>query len=81
MLALSYLHPVIAPTLGDLVDLPEVCGYFYDPKAPDGLFDALVAAERRAPKRFSHERNRVLHCRVFLGSSCRGYTYRISAKR
>jgi glycosyltransferase involved in cell wall biosynthesis len=49
MLALSYLRPVIAPMLGDLVDLPPACGYFYDPEASAGLFEALVAAANAGP--------------------------------
>jgi len=49
MLALSYLRPVIAPMLGDLVDLPPDCGYFYDPEASAGLLEALVAAANAGP--------------------------------
>jgi len=49
MLALSHLRPIIAPMLGDLVDLPPACGYFYDPVISDGLPKALVAAANAGP--------------------------------
>jgi glycosyltransferase involved in cell wall biosynthesis len=49
MLALSHGRPVIAPLLGDLVHLPVVCGYLYDPGSPDNLRKALFAAAEAGP--------------------------------
>ncbi|HVY80273.1 MAG TPA: glycosyltransferase family 4 protein [Steroidobacteraceae bacterium] len=49
MLALSAGVPVIAPRMGGLTDVVnDTCGLLYDPKAPDGLRNAMRAATRRS---------------------------------
>lgn len=48
ILALSFARPIIAPALGDLVDLIRdgENGFLYDPAAPNGLKTALMRATK-----------------------------------
>ncbi|KKL99436.1 hypothetical protein LCGC14_1814440, partial [marine sediment metagenome] len=50
--AMSFGLPAIAPRLGMLPDLvrPGETGLLYDPEAPDGLEQALIAATRTEPQ-------------------------------
>jgi glycosyltransferase involved in cell wall biosynthesis len=49
MLALSFGRPVIAPRIGFLKDVVvDGCGVLYDPTAPDGLINAMVAVQTKS---------------------------------
>jgi len=80
LLALSFGKPIVAPRIGDLIDLPNSVGYLYDPLKTNGLEYALKRAVKNKGEIVKHGKNAMKYANNLSWDKIAGDTYELYRK-